>query len=591
MAGVIPTALLEQVRTASDIVEIIGSYFPLKKAGGNFTALCPFHKERTPSFYVNPRRQTFHCFGCHKGGDVFRFVQDYENVGFVESIQRLGRRAGIVVELDNSPGQRRNRELKDVLLTLHEQVAARWQSNLADQPAAQPARDYLQQRGVSADSIKQFRLGYSLDRWDDLLQWGRPQNYSAEILEQAGLAITRENGAGHYDRFRGRLMFPITDEQGRVIGFSGRVIQGDDKSAKYINSPETILFHKSRVIYGLDKARRAMLDAGRVLICEGQLDLIACHAAGINHIVAPQGTALTPDHIHILKRYVDEILLCFDSDNAGQSAAIRSLDSLLASGMAIRVVRIPTPHDPDSYIREHGAEGFTKLVATAEGFFDFHLDRLCATNNAQSDRGRQAIVRAMGSALQKTGNAVLIDQYAQRTALALGATAESVRIEFKKIPAVAAPFQTEKAVDDDLPIDPPSNQEMWLIRLLFAPMSFPKLLTEFDSNCIDHPAVREIIATVQRGANGTIPKVAQLISDLSPSAASLLTESFAEEKPIPNPEQQFADLVVRLRNRHLDRELVRLRQRLADPRLTETEAVTLLAEQQRLRGIKRTPML
>ncbi|MSR65963.1 MAG: DNA primase [Pedosphaera sp.] len=589
MAGVIPTALLEQVRAASDIVEIIGSYFPLKKAGGNFTALCPFHKERTPSFHVNPRRQTFHCFGCHKGGDVFRFVQDYENVGFVESIQRLGRRAGIAVELDHSPGQQRHREIKEILLTLHEQVASRWQSNLANEPAAQLARDYLHKRGVSADSIKEFRLGYSLDRWDDLLLWGRPQGYTAEILGQAGLAIARENGTGHYDRFRGRLMFPINDEQGRVIGFSGRVIDGDDKTAKYINSPETILFHKSRVFYGLDKARRAMLDAGRALICEGQLDLIACHAAGIGHIVAPQGTALTADHIHILKRYVDEILLCFDSDNAGQTAAIRSLDNLLASGMAIRVVRIPAPHDPDSYIREHGAEGFEKLVTAAEGFFDFHLDRLCVTNDARSDRGRQAIVRAMGSALHKAGNAVLMDQYAQKTALALGATAESVRIEFQKIPE-AVLFQTEPAANDEPPRNPPSNQEMWLVRLLFAPMPFPKSLAEFDPTCIDHPSVLEIVRSVQLKANGAIPEVAQMTSELTPAAASLLTEALAEERPIPNPQQQFEDVIVRLRNRQLDRELMRLRQQLADPGVSETDTVALLAKQQRLREIKRSPM-
>ena len=197
-------------------------------------------------------------------------------------------------------------------------------------------------------------------------------------MEQAGLIVRKEGGDHYYDRFRGRLIFPICDEQGRVIGFSGRMLSGDEKTAKYVNSPETPIFTKGKVMFGLDKSKRALLDTHRAIICEGQLDLIACFMAGVQNVVAPQGTALTADHARILKRYVDEVVLCFDSDNAGQNAAVRSLDSLLASGLAIRVATVPAPHDPDSFIKEFGGAAFAQLIEKARDFFDYYLDRLCA---------------------------------------------------------------------------------------------------------------------------------------------------------------------------------------------------------------------
>src|SRR5262249_23124882 len=213
----------------------------------------------------------------------------------------------------------------------------------------------------------------------------------------------------YYDRFRGRLMFPICDEQGRVIAFSGRILAGDEKTAKYVNSPETPIFTKGKVFFGLDKSKRAILDAGFAIICEGQLDLIACYMSGTRNIVAPQGTAFTPDHARILKRYVDEVVLCFDSDTAGQAAAVRVFDSLLASGLAIRVATVPAPHDPDSFIKEHGGSAFAELIQRGPGFFDWYLGRLSAANDLATDKGRLAVLEAMSEAVLKTGNQVLIE--------------------------------------------------------------------------------------------------------------------------------------------------------------------------------------
>ena len=385
MAGMISPATLERIRAASDIVDVIGSYLPLKKAGANFVALCPFHKEKTPSFNVNPHRQIFHCFGCHKGGDVFTFVKEYENIGFLDAVRRLADRAKIPLEFDQSPGEQQSRHLKDQLLQIHEQIAQRWQNCLLNEAAGQIARDYLAKRGVSPEAVKLFRLGAAPDLWDDTVNWAKSKDYelaagrkgrpdyskSEPEAEIGNRNPTRPDPSDYYDRFRGRLMFPICDEQGRVIGFSGRVLAGDEKTAKYVNSPETPIFTKSKVFFGLDKSKRAILDAGFAIVCEGQLDLIACFMAGVQNVVAPQGTAFTDQHARILKRYVDEVVLCFDSDEAGQNAAVRSLDHLLASGLAVRVAVVPAPHDPDSFIKANGGEAFRKLIENAEGFFDY----------------------------------------------------------------------------------------------------------------------------------------------------------------------------------------------------------------------------
>ncbi|MEI2727264.1 MAG: DNA primase [Verrucomicrobiota bacterium] len=341
MAGLFSDNTLEQIRAASDIVDVIGGYLPLKRAGGNFTALCPFHKEKSPSFNVNPQKQIFHCFGCHKGGDVFTFVKEYENIGFVDAVRRLAERAKIPLEFEQNPAAQESRHIKDQLLQIHEQITQRWQTCLANEAAGQLAREYLARRGVSEEAVKLFRIGAAPEAWDDTVNWARSKGHDLAVVEKAGLILKKEGTDRHYDRFRGRLMFPICDEQGRVIGFSGRVLAGDEKTAKYVNSPETPIFTKSKVFFGLDKSKRAILDAGSAIVCEGQLDMIACFMAGVQNIVAPQGTAFTDQHARIIKRYVDEVVLCFDSDNAGQNAAVRSLDSLLASGLAVRVAVVP----------------------------------------------------------------------------------------------------------------------------------------------------------------------------------------------------------------------------------------------------------
>ena len=639
MAGLFSSATLERIRAASDIVDVIGSYLPLKKAGANFVALCPFHKEKTPSFSVNPHRQIFHCFGCHKGGDVFTFVKEYENIGFVDAVRRLAERAKIPVEFDQNPGEQQSRHLKDQLLQIHEQIAQRWQNCLLNEAAGQLARDYLAKRGVSPEAVKLFRLGAAPDVWDDTVNWAKSKNYDLALVEKAGLIIRKSGNApdsgaavdasstakaddeassatregaraprlrtpnselrNFYDRFRGRLMFPICDEQGRVIGFSGRILSGDEKTAKYVNSPQTPIFIKSKVFYGLDKSKRAILDAGFAVVCEGQLDLIACFMGGVQNVVAPQGTAFTDQHARILKRYVDEVVLCFDSDEAGQNAAVRSLDNLLASGLAVRVAVVPAPHDPDSFIKANGGEAFQKLVEGAEGFFDYLLNRLCKLHKANSDKGRNAILRGMAEAVHKTGNAVLVDTYAQKTALRLGVSPEAVRAEFSKFKVQGSGFKVPESESGEPPLEPepetprPSPQEYWLLKLLLLHDELAAWATlHLDVNWISHPASRRIVA--QRLAAQTDENWKSLAAFLdeceTPEMRSLVTEAVAEDRKIPNPDQQIADVTLKLRNQFLDRRIVALVQKVSLLETSEAGKIELLREQQELRQQKRAPL-
>ncbi|HEY8240720.1 MAG TPA: DNA primase, partial [Kiritimatiellia bacterium] len=304
---------IEEIRSACDIVDIVGSYIQLKKGGpGSLKALCPFHKEKTPSFTVNPSRQIFHCFGCGEGGDVFKFVQKYENVDFPTAARMLAERAGIQVEFDAADDG--EIKAKDILYRIHEELAQFYHRVLIESAPGEPARKYLAERDIGPDVIEQFLIGFAPNRYNTLATWAEKKGYQPAQLELAGVLTRREESDEPYDRFRNRVMVPIRDDQGRVIAFSGRIMEADAKAAKYVNSPETPLFRKGRVLYALDKAKRPILESRTAILCEGQIDVIRCHAGGITTAVAAQGTALTEDHARLLKRYADAVVLVMDAD-------------------------------------------------------------------------------------------------------------------------------------------------------------------------------------------------------------------------------------------------------------------------------------
>lgn len=340
-----------------------------------------------------------------------------------------------------------------------------------------------------------------------------------------------------------------------------------------------------------------MLDAQSAIVCEGQLDLIACFMAGVQNVVAPQGTAFTDQHARIIKRYVDEVILCFDSDEAGQNAAVRSLDHLLASGVAVRVAVMPKPHDPDSFIKANGGEAFRQLVAGADGFFDYYLNRLCAQNDAASDKGRLAILRDIAEAVGKTGSAVLVDKYAQKTALRLGVAPEAVRAEFKKNPtAQLAPRESEEESFEtaEPEMARPSPFEFHLLKLLFLHDHLvPWASLHLDADWISHPQIRAVVAQrIAAQRDETWQSLgAFLEACASPGIRNLVTEAVTQERPMPNLEQQLMDVTLKLRNQFLDRKIAACLQRASQPEISDADKLGLLREQQQLREQKRAGLL
>ncbi len=615
MAGFFSQETLEKVRAASDIVDVVGSYLPLKRAGGSFVALCPFHKEKTPSFNVNPHRQIFYCFGCHKGGDVFAFVKEYESVDFPEAVKRLAERAKIPLEFESGGQEQQSRHLKEQLLQIHEQIAQRWQNALASEAAGQVARDYLGKRAVSAEAIKLFRIGCAPEAWDDTVNWSRSKGFDLGLVEKAGLILRKEGTDHYYDRFRGRLMFPICDEQGRVVGFSGRVLSGDEKTAKYVNSPETPIFTKSKVFFGLDKSKRALVEAEFAIVCEGQLDLIACFMAGVQNVVAPQGTAFTADHSRILKRYVNEVVLCFDSDEAGQNATARSLDHLLAAELAVRVAVLPPPHDPDSFIKAFGGPAFKQLIERAEGFFDYYLNRLCSINEVTTDRGRLAVLHGMAEAVHKTGNVVLIDTYAQKTALRLGVAPDSVRAEFRKIrrAGTSQPDEMETAAPSQDQRPALTRDEFGLLQLLFKEDDLVEwTAAHLDLAWIANPLVRKIVtervSALRTGTWQGVPSFLDSLADgesqglianaissnylegVSGRALEMGLRDHVRDRVLPNPLEELKGLVTGLRNEHLALEINRLNTQMAALEAGSPEQIQIIRRREVLKARRKQPL-
>ncbi len=424
--GSIPTHNIEQIAAANDIVEVIGSYFPLKRAGASFKALCPFHQEKTPSFHVNPQRQSFHCFGCGVGGSVFRFVMDYEHLDFPAAVKKLGARAGIPVIEERSSGgdaDDRQHELRRALLQLHAEASEWFHENLLKRDWAAPARDYLKKRGIDGNVARNWQIGFAPESWDAFLKWALDKGYGRAEIIQSGLVKLRDEERSEsdvYDRFRNRIIFPICNAEGEVIAFSGRVLGSGVDTAKYLNSPETPLFRKGNVLFGLHKSKRALIEANSAIVCEGQLDLITLFEAGIANVVAPQGTAFTENQARILKRFVQEVVLCFDADAAGQKAAERSLESLLQNDLIVRVAEMPAGEDPDSIVRTKGREEFVGRVQSARDFFDYWIEREAASVDLDSLGTKMQLARRLADTVARVHDPMMRSEVASKVSSRIG---------------------------------------------------------------------------------------------------------------------------------------------------------------------------
>ena len=372
MAGLIPQDFIDDLVARADIVEVVGRRVPLKKAGREFKACCPFHDEKTPSFTVSPSKGFYHCFGCGAHGTAIGFLMEFDHMDFVDAIESLAQSMGVDVPRSESdkPAQR-----YDELFALTSKVEKHWQRALKDH---QPAVDYLKTRGIDGATAQRFGIGYAPDGWSNILDKYGKNNDAIDRLLATGLVIRKDNGR-HYDRFRDRLMFPIRDARGRAIGFGGRIL--GDGEPKYLNSPETVLFHKGRELYGLWEARQALRNIEQLVVVEGYMDVVALAKHGIDFAVATLGTATTAEHLNRLFRLTENVAFCFDGDRAGREAAWRALETALPhvrEGRQIRFVFLPDGHDPDTYVNEHGADGFLDALANGLLLSDFLIDELAS---------------------------------------------------------------------------------------------------------------------------------------------------------------------------------------------------------------------
>lgn len=470
MAYGVPKHVIEQIRAANDIVDIVQSYVPLKRSGSNFKALSPFQKEKTPSFMVSPTKQIFKCFSSGKGGDVFGFIQEMEGVEFPEALHILAERAGIEIETGPMEGGGKKVDKKALFGAL-EDFAHYYRTVLKEDREAESARTYLADRDLEGKAAEEFQIGYAPAKREVFYRWARKKGYSDEMLEQTGM-IGRD-GQRVFERFSGRVMFPIRDELGRVVGFSGRILDPDAHPAKYLNTPDTLLFKKSRILYGLDRARRAMAEERRAILCEGQIDVIRCHLAGFPQVVAPQGTALTEEHVRLIKRYADTVYVMYDSDEAGMKAALRSAELFLTGELNLRIASLPEGEDPDSLIQGRGADALRDVLNAAQSPVRFLLGRQLRSDGQNTDihmhRAAQAAIELIGH----SASAVQRDLLLREAARELGVSEAALKRDLERTlrPRSSARREEETAVAPK----PHCAEEVALIELL---VDHPDLVAE-----------------------------------------------------------------------------------------------------------------
>lgn len=435
--AIIPKENIEQILNATDIVDLVQSYVPLKRAGAQFRANCPFHNEKTPSFYVNPARQSFKCFGCGAGGDAITFVRDYENLPFTEAVRKLAQRTGVPLQEEkNDPKAESKRRRKGRLLDVHREAAEWFHELLMTDPAAEHARSYLKERGFGREMAKNWTIGWMPDKPQRFLQWAKEKKFSGRELKDSGICNLRDESnpaAGLFVRFLDRLMFPVHNEIGDVIAFSGRQLRENKKSGKYINSPETSIFRKSRTLYALDKARKPILKEKAALLCEGQLDVISCHEQGIEHALAPLGTAFTEEHARLLKRYTPHVIACYDSDAAGVKASERLFRELAPAGLTMKVVCMPEGEDPDTYLKQHGLTAFRALLDEAKEFFDFKLDHAREQGSLIDPTQRNATLTECAEMLALVGDVAARENQINSVVAHLQTSSQALREEIARI--------------------------------------------------------------------------------------------------------------------------------------------------------------
>ena len=558
--GLIAEDIIRVVIDRSDIIDVIGQYVTLKKYGSNFKALCPFHNEKTPSFVVNPDKQIFHCFGCGAGGNVVGFIIRQERLEFPQAVRFLAERAGIEIPDDKQAEASPSKKLREEIYKVNEWAVQFFHETLltSRQPTAKTAREYLKGRSVDLETVKKFRLGYAPDEWEALIADLKPKGVSLEVMHQAGLVIAREK-SGYYDRFRGRVIFPIFDINGRPVAFGARALS-ETEGAKYINSPETPVYTKGRHLFGLNLTKTSIGEVDHVVIVEGYMDMIMPFVHGVNNIAASLGTALTVDQIRLIRRYSSNVIMLFDTDPAGQAAIVRCLDILIDEGMNVKVVTLKPDQDPDSFIRIFGLEAFQERLNKAQTLFDYKFSWLCGQFDPKSIDGKTKICQEMLTTIARFKAEVTKFELMRLLAKSLNVPEEVIMKQAvsnaRNVGRLSLSTSSEKAV----PVikqtgEVPKSHEELLITLFLEDHSLAKeALGLIDLSDFTEGLARDIVERIwQMDQEKSEWTTTQFLSQLSSEAAQsfiakLLTDVNAR---IKEPQRLFHDCIGRMHKERL----------------------------------------
>ncbi len=526
---------IQQVRSKIDIVELIGSYVSLKKAGGNFKGLCPFHSEKTPSFIVSPERQIFKCFGCQQGGDVFGFLMEYEKMSFAEALRFLAQKAGVKLTSFKPSTQQ---QAKDRLLEINHLAAEYYHYILLNHKVGKKGLNYLLGRGISPSLIKLFKLGYAPDTWDSLYNFLiRKKGYKQEEVEQTGLII---KSRGFYDRFRSRVVFPLKDHRGNVLGFSGRVIKQDEQGAKYINTPETSIYHKGELLYGLEQAKSFIKKEDRAVVVEGEFDVISSYQAGVKNIVGIKGSALTQEQVDLLKRFTQNLVLALDADMAGDSAVRRGIQIAEQADLLIRVVQPEQGKDPDECARQ-SAKGWREAVKKAVMVYDFYLNSAKKRFNHKTAEGKKRISEELTPIFNSITNQVVRAHYFKKLAQTLDVSEEILLNEAERLAkkAVRTSFAKKEVKKQDQPARQEILEELLLSLLLQSKNNLNVLLKTIDITSFNHPAVKKILEQLERFLTNNKLEINEFAAQLPPELVELLDKAYLRQLPEELKEEQM----------------------------------------------------
>ncbi|MCX7712328.1 MAG: DNA primase [Chthoniobacterales bacterium] len=527
---------------ANDIVEVIGSYLQLKRVGSNYRSLCPFHKEKTPSFTVSPSKQMYYCFGCGVGGGVIRFLMDYEHLSFVEAVRKLAQRAGISIKEETTGEDTNLRQKRLRLMELHK-VAADWfHKFLMDEPSAEKARNFLRDRGIHPPILKSWKIGFSPEKSGLFLTTFQRLGWTIEELVESGICGKSEENCQIYERFRGRITVPITNDYGEFVGFSARVIDTSFSPAKYINTPETSIFHKSKILFGLDKTKKAIAEAGECIILEGQFDLITAFENGIKNVVAPLGTAFTLQHAILLRRFTSNVTLCFDADSAGQKAVERSLPILLSEGFSVRIMQIPPGDDPDSFLRKEGPANFKKLFDLRKPFLDYFLDIFENKGSFKTPEGTSQAISQLANLLCGVRDEIqlqaAINLISSRCQIAREIISKKVAEAAKNTPD-CSDKDSQKEIHNTSKFQPPGESISLLCQLALTSSEVlawlrTTQLSEISNNPTDLYPLPDLITSPLQPDNPT--QISAYLDQLPPELAKFLSSLLNRKSP-PSPLQ------------------------------------------------------